>query len=116
MIKRENAYFEELKRIGHEYEEARVERQERKKQIIDTLGGIDMEVTQDEIDYINYQMYKNEQTDDPHTIKDAPGMVHLNGQEALWYARNRGLTKGEDDRRWGDEEPTEVMGIRFTID
>ena len=70
-------------------------------EIIDTLGGIDMEVTQDEIDYINYQMYKNEQTDDPHTIKDAPGMVHLNGQEALWYARNRGLTKGEDDNEIG---------------
>lgn len=70
-------------------------------EIIDTLGGIDMEVTQDEIDYINYQMYKNEQADDPKTIKDAPGVIHLNGQEALWYARDRGLTKGEDDNEIG---------------
>lgn len=69
--------------------------------IIDTLGGIDMEVTQDEIEYINYQMYKNDQTDDSATIKDSPGMVHLNGQEALWYARNRGLTKGEDNNEIG---------------
>ena len=69
--------------------------------IIDTLGGIDMEVTQDEIDYINYQMYKNDQTDTATTITDAPGNVHLNGQEALWYARDRGLTKGEDDNEIG---------------
>ncbi len=69
--------------------------------IIDTLGGIDMEVTQDEIDYINYQMYKNGQVDEYTTIKDAPGVVHLNGQEALWYARNRGLQKGEDGNEIG---------------
>ena len=71
------------------------------KKIIDTLGGIDMEVTQDEIDYINYQMYKNNQADTRTTITDAPGTVHLNGQEALWYARNRGLTKGEDGNEIG---------------
>lgn len=69
--------------------------------IIDTLGGIDMEINQDEIDYINYQMYKNDQTDTAKTITDAPGNVHLNGQEALWYARDRGLTKGEDDNEIG---------------
>ena len=71
------------------------------KKIIDTLGGIDIEVTQDEIDYINYQMYKNKQADTRTTITDAPGTVHLNGQEALWYARNRGLTKGEDGNEIG---------------
>lgn len=69
--------------------------------IIDTLGGIDMQVTQDEIDYINYQMYKNEQADTPTTITDPPGVVHLTGQEALWYARNRGLSKGEDGNTIG---------------
>ena len=31
--------------------------------IIDVLGGIDLELTQDEIDYINYQLYKNKQSD-----------------------------------------------------
>ena len=60
-----------------------------------------MEVTADEIAYINYQMYKNGQSDEWSTIKDSPGIVHLNGQEALWYARNRGLTKGEDDNEIG---------------
>lgn len=71
------------------------------KNIIDTLGGIDIEISQDEIDYINYQMYKNKQVDEYTTIKDAPGVVHLNGQEALWYARNRGLKKGEDGNEIG---------------
>lgn len=71
------------------------------KKIIDTLGGIDIEVTQDEIDYINYQMYKNKQVTEYTTITDAPGVVHLNGQEALWYARNRGLQKGEDGNEIG---------------
>ena len=69
--------------------------------IIDTLGGIDMELTQDEIDYINYQMYKNEQTDNPTLITDAPGVVHLTGQQPLWYSRNRGLSIGEDGNTIG---------------
>ena len=69
--------------------------------IIDTLGGIDMEVTKDEIEYINYQMYKNGQAEEWSTIKDPAGVVHLNGQEALWYARDRGLTIGEDGNEIG---------------
>ena len=72
------------------------------KSIIDTLGGVEMEVTQDEIDYINYQMYKNGQSgDNQHTITAKPGLIKLNGQEALWYARNRGLTIGEDGNEIG---------------
>ncbi len=71
------------------------------KNIIDKLGGVEMELTQDEIDYINYQMYKNGQVDSRTTITDPPGKVRLNGQEALWYARDRGLTKGEDGNEIG---------------
>lgn len=71
------------------------------KKIIDILGGVDMKLTADEIEYINYQMYKNNQTTDRNTIKDDPGVVHINGQEALWYARNRGLSKGEDGNEIG---------------
>ena len=72
------------------------------KDIIDTLGGVEMEVTQDEIDYINYQMYKNDQSNGNRTtITEKPGLIKLNGQEALWYARDRGLTKGEDGNEIG---------------
>lgn len=71
------------------------------KKIIDTLGGIDMELSEDEITYINYQMYKNKQTDEWSLIKDSPGIVHLTGQQALWYARNRGLDRNEDGNEIG---------------
>ncbi len=71
------------------------------RKIIDILGGIDMKLTADEIEYINYQMYKNNQVTDRNTIKDEPGVVHLDGKEALWYARNRGLSKGEDGNEIG---------------
>ena len=71
------------------------------RKIIDKLGGIDLELTADEIEYINYQMYKNNQVTDRNTIKDEPGMVHLNGLEALWFARDRGLSVGEDGNEIG---------------
>ncbi len=60
------------------------------KMIIDTLGGIDINLTQDEIDYINWQAYINRQTPERYGITDPPGKIHLNGKQALWYARNRG--------------------------
>lgn len=60
------------------------------KAIIDVLGGIDIQLSQDEIDYINWQTYLNGQSTDRYEIKSAPGVVHLNGRQALWYARDRG--------------------------
>lgn len=70
--------------------------------IIDVLGGIDLELTEDEIGYINYQLYKNKQSSTPTTITDDPGVVHLTGQQALWYARDRGID--------GKEEPVGFDG------
>ncbi len=61
------------------------------KSIVDVLGGVDIELTAEEIDYINLQMYINNQSDTRNTITDPPGSVHLNGLEALWHARNRGF-------------------------
>ena len=42
-------------------------------EIIDILGGVDIERTDDEIEYINYQMYKNKQvpTDIPSRTAQA---------------------------------------------
>ena len=72
--------------------------------IIDTLGGIDIELTSEEIDYINWQSWKNGQVttryeldvDDYSFYEDEDGdyvaLVHLNGRQALWHARNRGQT------------------------
>lgn len=67
------------------------------KSIIDTLGGVDMDLTQDEIDYINYQTYINNQSSERYEITDSEGIVHLNGRQALWYARNRGFDEAGHD-------------------
>ena len=59
------------------------------KEIVDIMGGVDVELTQEEIWYINDQIAQNGQTEYlPYDTQ--PGMVHLNGQQSLWYARNRG--------------------------
>ncbi len=58
--------------------------------IIDVLGGIDIELTQEEIDYINWQMSNNVPEERRVVIYDEPGVVHLSGKQAVWYARNRG--------------------------
>lgn len=60
------------------------------KSIIDILGGIDIQLTDEEIDYINWQCWKNKQVKTRHELTDKAGIVHLNGRQALWYARNRG--------------------------
>lgn len=67
------------------------------RNIIDILGGVDLELTQSEIDYINYQrVHRGEQNMYPH-LDASEGMVHLCGGQALWYARNRGW-----DYEWSD--------------
>ena len=59
------------------------------KEVVDIMGGVDIEITQDEIYYINDQIAQNGQSEylPWDTVE---GIVHLNGQQALWYARNRG--------------------------
>ena len=50
------------------------------KDIIDLLGGVEIELTESEARYINNKM-KNSNVQ--------PGVQILNGNQALWYARNR---------------------------
>lgn len=66
--------------------------------IIDTLGGIDIELTDEEIDYINWQCWKNKQVETRHELTDKAGIVHLNGRQALWHARNRDSVDGDFSR------------------
>ena len=84
------------------------------RSIIDTLGGIDIELTEEEIDYINWQCWVNGQVDTRNEIDisqfqfyenkdgDYVTYVHLNGRQALWHARNRGqdgICSGDDHVR-----------------
>ena len=57
--------------------------------LIDGLGGIDVEVTEDEADYINNR-HKYGSEEKPETVPSGDN-VHLTGYQALWYARIRKL-------------------------
>ncbi len=59
------------------------------RNLINAIGGVDVYLTTDEIDYINAQVAQNGQ---PNYIPDGTGegYVHLTGGQALWHVRNRG--------------------------
>ncbi len=57
------------------------------KSIVDVLGGIELTLTDREIEYINCQIEQNSQSE---YLYASAGKVKLNGQQALWHARNRG--------------------------
>lgn len=57
--------------------------------LVDGLGGIDVEVTEDEADYINNRhSYGKEKK--PDTVESGEN-VHLDGYQTLWYSRIRKL-------------------------
>lgn len=109
------------------------------RKIIDVIGGLDVELTAEEVDYINWQYWINRQTEykeaegeykeyirsqlkynwfylpeeekpiNKNTLtfknngEDEPtAIVHLNGSQTLWHARNRGedgICSGDDFTR-----------------
>ncbi len=64
------------------------------REIIKILGGVDIELNLEEIQYINAQIDVNHQSNVTSPLKydktKKKQMVHLDGYQALWYARNRG--------------------------
>ena len=94
------------------------------RNIIDTMGGIDIELSQEEVDYIDWQCWKNKQVETRHELNadsytyndmidgEAKTMVHLNGRQALWHSRNRGedgICSGDDYVR--TQRQRNVIGI-----
>lgn len=69
--------------------------------VIDAMGGIELEVSKEELPIINrYVENLNNLTDQPegmHQISE-PGTYLLNGKQVLSYARNRYIGKGDFDR------------------
>jgi len=66
------------------------------RKVIEAIGGIDMELNLEEIEYINAQIDVNHQKENGKTdfleydkTKELQ-TLHLNGYQALWYARDRG--------------------------
>ena len=157
MLNRENTYFEEIRRIGHEWEAAREERRTRKQTIIDTFGwdseelkawyaedasatfpisqGVSkayiawwtsIERQEDELEMDDFFWEKD--------VQDFIGALKAAGLKTFVYTNQstavmenlhqfaaagctmQGLcTITRRENRWGDEEPTEVIGIRFEI-
>ena len=64
------------------------------RSVIDGMGGIDIDLKLEEIKYINAQIDVNNQTDRTSFLDYDPNKevqtVHLDGYQALWYARDRG--------------------------
>ena len=62
--------------------------------LIDTVGGVDLEVTNEEVQYINgYLVEYNQLQGNPegtdYLDSSLSGTIHLNGPQALAYCRNR---------------------------
>ena len=74
--------------------------------LVDSVGGVDLELTTEELEYVNgYLVEYNMLTDRPQGTDNmdtqAAGMVHLNGPQALAYCRNRyiGTDVGRTERQ-----------------
>ena len=157
MMNTNNSYFEEMKRIGYAWEEARVERKNRKQQIIDTLGWDSEELKawyeedkaatfpfpqgaskayrawagsisrkEDEVEMDDF-LWEKEVHDFIDTLRKAgiQTFVYTNQSTAVMENLHAFAAEGctmdglctitRHEDRWGDEEPTEVMGIRFSV-
>jgi phosphoglycolate phosphatase-like HAD superfamily hydrolase len=157
MMNANNTYFENLKRIGHEWEATRVERQSRKQRIIDTLGWDSDELKawyeedaaakfpfesgvskayrawaqslsrkEDELEMDDF-LWDKEVADFIEALRSAgiETFVYTNQSTAVMENLHAFAAQGctmmglctitRQETRWGDEEPTEVMGIRFCI-
>ena len=157
MMNTNNTYFDNLYRIGCEYEAARVERQARKQQIIDTLGwdsealkawyeedkaakfpfsqGISkafrawktsIQRSEDEVEMDDF-LWESEVHDFIEALREAgfQTFVYTNQSTAVMEnlhqlaaegCRLEGLcTITRKENRWGEEEPYEVQGIRFSL-
>ncbi len=74
--------------------------------LVDAVDGIELELTSEEIEYVNgylveYNMLTNRPQGTDNMDTSVSGLVHLNGPQALAYSRNRylGTDFGRTDRQ-----------------
>lgn len=157
MLSKGNAAFNEMYRIGRDWEKAREERRARKQEIIDTRGWDSEELKawyaeneaakfpfsqgankayrawassigrqEDEIEMDDF-LWEREVADFVDTLRRAgfTTFVYTNQSTAVMENLHQFAAVGctmdglgtitRTESRWGDEEPTEVMGIRFSL-
>ncbi len=157
MMNTNNTYFDNLKRIGHEYEAARVERHARKEQTIKTYGWESKELKawyeedaaakfpysqgackayrawanstsrqEDELELDDF-LWEKEVRDFIETLREAgvETFVYTNQSTAVMENLHAFAAQGctmtglctitRQETRWGDEEPYEVQGTRFSL-
>lgn len=78
------------------------------KKVIDIIDGIDVQLSQAEIDYINNKLHV-EDNDFNNDITQSPGIVHLNGAQALWHCRNRTIGNSDFTRTERQREVLEII-------
>ncbi len=77
---------------------------------IDALGGVPIDVQQDEIEHLNnYQICMCEETGDTLVKVTSPGLQNLSGMQATAYCRIR-YTKGDDFKR-AERQRTVLMEV-----
>lgn len=67
------------------------------KEIIDALGGIDINLSKNEVQYINNKQHiedKNYKDD----LEYSEDKIHLNGTQTLWHCRNRSIGNSDFER------------------
>ncbi len=74
-------------------------------ELVDALGGITVDVTEEEANYIN-NVHKYGSEEKPEEVPYGDG-VHLDGYQALWFSRIRKLGNGDWDRT---ERQRKVIG------
>lgn len=82
--------------------------------MVDSVGGVELELTSEEIEYVNgylveYNMLLGRPQGTDNMDASASGLVHLNGAQALAYSRNRYI--GTDFGR--TERQRKVLGAVF---
>ena len=157
MMNRDNAYFNEMKRIGCAFEDDRQKRKARKQEIIDTLGwdseelkawyeedaakqfpfsqgaskayrAWDMSLRRQETELeMDDFLWEREVADFIDTLRkaDITSFVYTNQSTAVMENLHQFAAQGcvmdglctitRRESRWGDEEPTQVMGIRIRL-
>jgi cell envelope-related function transcriptional attenuator common domain len=95
---------------------------------VDVLGGLDIEITEDEMVHLNnYSIETSEVTGLSYTPLDTYGMVHLNGVQVTSYCRIRATAGGDFERTERQrlvltellkklkENPSKVNGLINTV-